>query len=116
MEKPLITVKGRYEIYATDGAVYDTVKAQDIPVWVFEIRDVLITQQAEIAKLKDKLKENEEARTTLNNLLDKDKDTISRRNKQIADLSSKLKKATHCKMCGKPFETLTEVCYPCQVK
>ncbi len=83
----------------------------------------VLGHHAEIAELKNYISKLEndnvglkDDREDFNIQLDKAKDTIARRNKQIADLSSKLKKATHCKMCGKPFETLTEVCYPCQVK
>ena len=39
-EKPIATI-GQYEIYA-DGIVYDTENAQDIPGYVFDIRDILI--------------------------------------------------------------------------
>lgn len=35
-------VNDRYEIYKFDGCVYDTTKGQDIPAWVFKIRDELV--------------------------------------------------------------------------
>ncbi len=42
-EYPIATIF-QYEIYA-DGTVYDTKNAQDIPEYIFIIRDTLIHQQ-----------------------------------------------------------------------
>ena len=42
-KKPIATI-WQYEIYA-DGVVYDTENAQDIPEYIFIIRDTLIHQQ-----------------------------------------------------------------------
>ena len=47
-KKPIATI-WQYEIYA-DGLVYDTKNAQDIPEYIFIIRDTLIHQQEKGAK------------------------------------------------------------------
>jgi hypothetical protein len=36
-------VNDRYEIYQADGVVYDTEQAQDIPQYIFQIRDTLMS-------------------------------------------------------------------------
>lgn len=38
-------VNNRYQIYKADGAVYDTIKAEDIPYEIFEIRDNLMAKK-----------------------------------------------------------------------
>lgn len=43
IEKPIATI-GQYEIYE-DGVIYDTQDAQDIPQYIFNIRDILIHQK-----------------------------------------------------------------------
>jgi hypothetical protein len=35
-------VDGRYKIYKSDGCIYDTEKADDIPQYIFKLRDTLI--------------------------------------------------------------------------
>lgn len=40
-------VNDRYEIYMDDGVVYDTEQAQDIPEYIFQIRDTLMSIQKE---------------------------------------------------------------------
>jgi hypothetical protein len=42
MENPIATI-WQYEIYA-DGVVYDTQDARDIPQYIFNIRDVLLSE------------------------------------------------------------------------
>lgn len=32
-------IDGRYKVYKSDGCVYDTDKAEDIPQYIFELRD-----------------------------------------------------------------------------
>ena len=41
METSLATIENRYEIYS-DGVIYDTEKGEDIPQYIFKIRDILI--------------------------------------------------------------------------
>jgi len=36
-------VNNRYEIYMADGVVYDVEQAQDIPPYIFKIRDTLMS-------------------------------------------------------------------------
>lgn len=36
-------VNDRYEIYQDCGVVYDTTEAKDIPQYVFEVRDTLMS-------------------------------------------------------------------------
>lgn len=40
---PCLMVDERYQIYLDNGAVYDTIRAKDIPQDVFEIRDIAMT-------------------------------------------------------------------------
>ena len=63
-------------------------KAELMEMDIDHLCDTFLMNQAEITELKDKLKESEEARTALNNLLDKAKDKLSRRNMQIKDLKA----------------------------
>lgn len=37
-------VEGRYAIYKSDGCVYDTLEAKDIPQHIFDLRDELLPQ------------------------------------------------------------------------
>lgn len=41
IERPIAIIKERYLIYS-DGIVYDCKKAEDIPIYIFKIRDILI--------------------------------------------------------------------------
>ena len=43
MKTPKIATIWQYEIYA-DGIVYDTQDARDIPQYIFNIRDVLLSE------------------------------------------------------------------------
>ena len=52
-----ILIDGRYQMYS-DGCVYDTQKAQDIPNWIFEFRDFV---------LKDKTKNYTNNNNQINN-------------------------------------------------
>jgi len=38
-------INDRYEIYFEDGCIYDTKKAQDIPQYIFKLRDNLIKKK-----------------------------------------------------------------------
>jgi len=42
MKNPIATI-WQYEIYA-DGIVYDTQDARDIPQYIFNIRDILLSE------------------------------------------------------------------------
>jgi hypothetical protein len=37
-------INGRYQIYSDDGTVYDTIKAVDIPQYIFKLKDFLIKE------------------------------------------------------------------------
>lgn len=39
-----ILVNDRYLIYLNNGVIYDTLKAKDIPQYVFKIRDKLMSK------------------------------------------------------------------------
>jgi hypothetical protein len=38
----VVKINNRWDIFLDDGCVYDTLKAEDIPQWVFLLRDLLI--------------------------------------------------------------------------
>ena len=42
MKETQVLINERYLIYLPSGVIYDTIKAKDIPQWVFKLRDKLI--------------------------------------------------------------------------
>jgi hypothetical protein len=40
--KESIVIDDRYQMYQ-DGVIYDTTQAKDIPQWIFEFRDFVLT-------------------------------------------------------------------------
>ena len=44
-------IDGRYKIYKSDGCVYDTDKAEDIPQYIFELRDNKLLKKITATKL-----------------------------------------------------------------
>jgi len=49
MNENSILIGNRYRLY-NDGIIYDTEKAGDIPQWIFEFRDFMITAENERIK------------------------------------------------------------------